>query len=131
ESVLIFLVLLRAVLGQPPRPLLADKRPGLIGRGHAGRRQEPLEIGALTGLALWRRILRPHECLEFVTARAALVFVHRHCNYPITGISVTRLPDYPITRLIERHRTMHGDGSQPAPSACLRRCVLRLTLRTR
>jgi len=64
QRVLVFLVLLRAMLRQPPRPLFADKRACLIRGGHAGRREQPLQILALTRLTLRRRILRPHQRLE-------------------------------------------------------------------
>src|SRR6476646_10482288 len=78
EGVLVFLVLLGPVLRQPPLPFGLDVRTRLVGRGHAGRRQEPLQIFALTGLALRRWLLRPHERLEFMVARPADVLVKGH-----------------------------------------------------
>src|SRR5215216_2323060 len=63
---------------------------GVFG-AHRHLRQEPLEVVAVA-FRTSRRVTGPHELLEFVVARAALVLVNRHGRENITRSALAQIP---------------------------------------
>src|SRR6266849_6827910 len=70
-----------------PLPRVAHRRRAPLVGAERERRQQPLEIFALTRGTFHRRILWPRQRLEFVAAGAAAKVIYRHHTPGITTAS--------------------------------------------